>query len=73
MNDMLHYAMHRACRKFDGKGSRMFNLAGLSAAICEIVGLSSAVIDGEILKALLIGREEVEEMSGGSHYRLKEE
>ena len=70
MNDGLHFAMSRACRKFGGADDGIFNLAGLSAAIVEISGLK-ACIDGEILRALLVGRDDVEEMSGGSHYRLK--
>ena len=71
MSDMLHYAMYRACRKFGGANDGTFNLSCLSEAIGEISDVPGC-IDGQILRALLVGRDDVEEMSGGAHYRLKE-
>lgn len=68
MNDMLHFAMHRACIIFGG-GDQTFNLAGLSGALTTIAGITGA-LDGRSLRALLVGRPDVDVLSGGSHYRL---
>ena len=68
MNDMMSFAMYRACIYFGGS-DKTFNLAGLSKAITKIAGVKTQ-IDGRILRALLVGRNDVEMLSGGCHYRM---
>ena len=72
MNDMLNFAMERACRIYgDENDGGVFTLSTLSEAICKIAGIKG-VIDGDILRVILIGRDDIERLKGGCHYRLKE-
>jgi hypothetical protein len=68
MNDMMRYAMEKAAKTFGGSDG-MFNLACLSNSITRICGIKG-VIDGEILRCLLVGRNDVLPLSGGAHFRL---
>ena len=75
-NDLLHYAMIRAARKFNGdtvqsqRNGLVFNLACLSNVLQEFIGIKGC-IDGNLLQVLLVGRTDVDILSGGSHYQLR--
>lgn len=66
-NDMLHFAMMRACRVYGSKD--MFTNATLSHALKKISGVKR-LLDGEMVRTLLVGRTDVVVLSGGCHYRL---
>ena len=66
--------VRKACEKavFDFGSNRIdgkFNAAAFSVAFREITGMSEG-LDGEYVRAILSGRDDVEELSGGSHFRL---
>ena len=75
-NDLLHFAMIRAAQIFNGDNHQsqinglVFNLACLSKILQEFAGLKDC-IDGCLLRILLVGRTDVDILSGGSHYRLR--
>lgn len=69
MNDMLNYAMHRACGLFGGRSDGVFNAACLSHAIVKITGRNQ-LLDGEIIRFILAGRPDVEVLSGGAHFQM---
>lgn len=62
-NDLLNYAMFRAARKFagnSGEKDNVFNLTCLSDVLTDLADLKKGtVIDGKILRLLLIGRDDV--------------
>jgi hypothetical protein len=68
MNDMLRYAMERAVVLFGNEGDGVFTSASLSEAITELAGVNG-VIDGHIIRCLLVGRTDVE-ILGDCHFRL---
>ena len=71
--DLIYLAMLRAVRKFEGAGNdgKLFNGACFSGEFCALAGVVGP-IDGHIVRAMLCGRQDVEILSGGSHYRLIE-
>lgn len=71
MNDLIHFAMERACVIFGDRGDGVFNSACFSKAFSRISGVR-AVIDGWIVRAMFVGRDDVTPMPGGSHWRLKD-
>lgn len=71
MNDMLRYAMEKAVRLFGDNGDNIFTSACLSGAITKLAGVSG-VIDGNIIRCLLVGRRDVEILDS-CHFKLKEE
>jgi hypothetical protein len=71
MGDLTSWVMVRATDKFGGPRDGMFNAACFSAAWCEITGLRNS-LDGRAVAAMLHGRSDVEALSGGAHYRLKD-
>ena len=73
-NDAVSFAMKKATELFgfdkpNGYKDGVFNLSCLSAAICKITGLKGP-IDGNLLAFVLIGRQDVEKLSGGCHYKF---
>ena len=72
MNDMIHYMALRAVVRFGTEGEKnVFNAACFSQAISDITGVKGET-DGRVIQALLTGRQDIEIMSGGSHYKLLE-
>lgn len=67
MNDLVSWVMVRAEDKFGGNDGT-FNAAGFSTAWKEITGLSSG-LDGRAVRAMLHGRQDVQQLSGGSHFK----
>jgi len=67
MNDLVNFAMERACEIFSSD-DKTFNNSSFSKALQEIGGLQS-VIDGRIVRMILLGRNDVEMLPGGCHYR----
>jgi hypothetical protein len=65
-NDLLHFAMIRAAQKFNGDTYQ----SCLSIVLQEFTGIKDC-IDGCLLRVLLVGRTDVEVLSGGSHYKLR--
>lgn len=68
MNDLLHYAMREAVRLYGDRGDNLFTGAALSTVLSRITG-SKACVDGRLIAALLVGRCDVQPLTGGSHYR----
>lgn len=70
MFDVVHIAMRRAVEKFNRDGN-VFNGAGFGTELAKIANLANGV-DGNLVEVILCGRDDVEQLSGGSHYRLVE-
>jgi hypothetical protein len=70
MFDVVHIAMRRAVNKFGGD-DKVFNGAGFGTELAKLANLASGV-DGNLVEVILCGRDDVEQLSGGSHYRLVE-
>ena len=70
MNDTVRLAMEQAALHFGGEGT--FNACGFSRALVRIAGLSGVQLDGQLVRVILHGRTDVEQMSGGSHYKILE-
>jgi hypothetical protein len=68
MTDLIAWIMVRACDRFGGQRDGMFNAACFSGAWREITGLQSG-LDGRAVRAMLHGRQDVEQLSGGAHFR----
>lgn len=66
--DVVRLAMNRACELFGGRDG-VFNSACFSQAFIRIAGVETN-IDGRIVEAMLCGRQDVEQLSGGAHWRL---
>lgn len=70
MFDVVHIAMRRAAEKFGGS-DKVFNGAGFGTELAKIANLAGGV-DGSLVEVVLCGRDDVVQLSGGSHYRLIE-
>jgi hypothetical protein len=70
MFDVVHVAMRRAVEKFGGN-DKVFNGAGFGTELAKMANLANGV-DGNLVEVILCGRDDVEQLSGGSHYRLIE-
>lgn len=68
--DVVRVAMRRAVESFGGK-DKVFNGAGFGVQLMKLANLQGS-IDGNLVEAILCGRTDVEQLSGGSHYRLIE-
>lgn len=68
MNDMLRYAMEKAVTLFGNQGDDIFTSACLSEAITKLAGVQG-VIDGHIVRCLMVGRPDVEILDT-CHFRL---
>ena len=68
MNDLVNLAMRRAVVKFGGKNN-VFNAAGFGVELMKLAGLQG-VLDGDLVEAILCGRDDVIQLSGGAHYML---
>ncbi len=71
MNDAVQLACRHAMHSFGGPSDGLFNAAGFGKALMRIAGCSGG-IDGNVVRAILCGRSDVEVMSGGAHFRLVE-
>lgn len=70
MFDLVHLAMRRAVEKFGGN-EKVFNGAGFGVELMRLANLQGG-IDGHLVEAILCGREDVRQLSGGAHYLLIE-
>lgn len=70
MFDVVHVAMRRAAVKFGGNDG-VFNVAGFGTELMKLANLDGGV-DGNLVEVILCGRDDVEQLSGGSHYRFIE-
>ena len=68
--DLVKLAMNRASQRFGG-GDNVFNGANFSGAFCELAGVASG-LDGKVVEAILCGRPDCIQLSGGSHYKMIE-
>lgn len=66
--DAVHEAMLRAAKKYGGTDGA-FNSACFSEALLELAGVKQP-IDGKVVAAILLGRSDVEVLSGRAHYRV---
>jgi len=64
MFDVVHLTMRRATEKFGGN-DKVFNGAGFGSELAKIAGLTNGV-DGNLVEVILCGRNDVEQLSGGS-------
>jgi hypothetical protein len=69
MNDLIHFTMARAVRRFqrDGSHDSVFNGAAFAQEFRDISGVNS-LLDGQVVAAILCGRSDVLRLEGGSHY-----
>ena len=67
--DLIGYVCQRAVRAFGGNDN-VFNAACFSNALEKVTGVKR-VTDGETVKAILWGRQDIEALPGGAHYKLK--
>jgi len=68
--DVVWLAMHQAVEAYGGEADGTFNAAGFSSCLMRIAGLKG-VIDGNLVKAILAGRSDVEMLKpGDAHYKL---
>lgn len=67
--DLVRLAMSRACEKFGGNGTFIFNSAGFGSELRRLAGLDGGM-DGRLVEAVLCGRDDVEILSGDSHFRM---
>jgi hypothetical protein len=56
--------------KFGGETDGVFNAAGFSSVVAEVCG-TKTVLDGKVVRALLVGRKDVEMMPDGSYFKMK--
>jgi len=70
MFDVVHVAMRRAAANFGGNDG-VFNGAGFGTELMKLANLNGGV-DGNLVEVILCGRGDVEQLSGGSHYRFIE-
>lgn len=70
MSDVIHLAARQAARSFGDKN--IFNSANFSCALCRIAGLKSKSIDGKLVEAILHGRNDIEQLYGGCHWKIIE-
>lgn len=68
MNDLVNLAMRRAVEEFGGKDN-VFNAAGFGTQLMKLANLQGG-IDGNLVEVILCGRDDVIQLSGGSHYML---
>jgi len=66
--DAVHEVMLRASKKYGGTDGA-FNSACFSEALLELAGVKQP-IDGKVVAAILLGRSDVEVLSGRAHYRV---
>lgn len=67
--DKVLEAMRLAARGFGGSEG-VFNLAGFRSALAKLADLEQGGLDGNLCRAILEGRRDCEQLSGGAHYRL---
>lgn len=72
-NDLISLVCRQAVLKFWGQGmaDNVFSLSCFSSCLSRVAGLS-IIIDGNVCRAILCGRRDIEVLSGGCHYRLLE-
>jgi hypothetical protein len=68
MNDFISLVIDRAIESFGGKNDGMFNAACFSTALASMSGVNQT-LDGRMVRAILCGRQDVEVLRGGCHYR----
>ena len=66
--DAVHDTMLRAAEKYGGTDGT-FNSACFSEALLDLAGVKQP-IDGKVVAAILLGRSDVEVLSGRAHYRV---
>lgn len=67
--DLIGYICLRATKSFGGNDG-MFNAAGFSNQLEKITGVKRTM-DGETVRAILWGREDIEALPDGAHYKLR--
>lgn len=68
MNDLVNLAMRRAVEAF-GRSDNVFNGAGFGTQLMKLANLEGG-IDGNLVEAILCGRDDVIQLKGGAHYML---
>lgn len=70
-NDLIRLVMERAARRFGGSDGT-FNSAGFGVEFCKAASSTGygGSIDGKLVRAMLTGRQDVEVLKGGAHFRV---
>ncbi len=69
MFDLIRLAMFRAVQMYDGDhGDPIFSAACFSSAFTAMAGTKTP-LDGNVVRAMLCGRGDVEILPGGAHFR----
>lgn len=69
--NMVRTAMEDAVKKFGGNDN-IFNSAGFGSSLMRLANLRGG-LDGNLVEAILSGRNDVQQLQGGAHYRLLKE
>jgi hypothetical protein len=67
-NDFVRRACEDAVTSFGGQDG-IFNSAGFGVAFRKLAGVTQT-LDGKYVRAILLGRKDVDLLSGGAHFRL---
>ena len=67
--DLVHQAMQEAAARFGGSDG-ILNSAGFGLALTDLAGMVTRGLDGKLVRAILSGRPDVQELPGGSHFRI---
>jgi len=72
MSDLVHLAIERAVRAYNGDSvGVIFNNAGFAQEFAKLAGINTPP-DGNIIRAILSGRDDIIEL-GKSHYQIRPE
>jgi hypothetical protein len=67
MNDVMRLAIDKACMSFGGTDG-MFSAAGFASAIRKMSD-TEGLLDGNVVRLLLTGRNDVIPLHDGCHYK----
>jgi len=70
-NDLIRLAIERAVCRYGsaGTGDGVFTSACFSNEFTPLAGVKTQ-LDGRIVRAMLTGRDDVEVLHGGAHFRM---
>jgi hypothetical protein len=69
MNDLISYVIEKAIEAFGGKKDGTFNAACFAIALRDVSGVKQ-ILDGKLVSAILVGRPDIERLTGGCHFHL---
>lgn len=66
--DLIRLAMVEACGRFGSQDT--FNAANFASVFSRMAGMKSQTLDGNLVRAMLCGRDDVTMLSGGAHFKV---